>query len=99
MAVLAAAAFLPFLGRPIVFHLLDHLLAQGVTGFVLSDGVFLTALELRQMRIQPEVVVLNGCHLGQVEASNTPARALYDRFGLKTELYRYHYRRQPEAAG
>jgi ribosomal protein S18 acetylase RimI-like enzyme len=31
----------------------------------------------------------------QVEAGNAPARALYDRFGLKTELYRYHYRRQP----
>jgi GNAT superfamily N-acetyltransferase len=31
----------------------------------------------------------------QVEASNAPARALYDRFGLTTELYRYHYRRQP----
>jgi len=35
----------------------------------------------------------------QVEASNTPARALYDRFGLTTELYRYGYRRQLEAAG
>jgi N-acetylglutamate synthase len=33
----------------------------------------------------------------QVEASNTPARALYDRFGLKTELYRYQYWRQPQA--
>jgi N-acetylglutamate synthase len=31
----------------------------------------------------------------QVEAPNTPARTLYDGFGLKTELYRYHYRRQP----
>jgi N-acetylglutamate synthase len=31
----------------------------------------------------------------QVEATNAPARALYDGFGLKTELYRYHYRRQP----
>jgi GNAT superfamily N-acetyltransferase len=31
----------------------------------------------------------------QVEAGNTPARTLYDRFGLTTELYRYHYRRQP----
>lgn len=31
----------------------------------------------------------------QVEAANTPARILYDGFGLKTELYRYHYRRQP----
>jgi GNAT superfamily N-acetyltransferase len=31
----------------------------------------------------------------QVEAGNTPARALYDRFGLTTELYRYRYWRQP----
>jgi ribosomal protein S18 acetylase RimI-like enzyme len=32
----------------------------------------------------------------QVEASNAPAHALYDGFGLKTELYRYHYRRAPD---
>lgn len=31
----------------------------------------------------------------EVEAGNAPARALYDAFGLKTELYRYHYRREP----
>ena len=31
----------------------------------------------------------------EVEAANLSARALYDAFGLKTELYRYHYRRQP----
>ncbi len=31
----------------------------------------------------------------QVDAANTPARALYDRFGIKTELFRYHYRRAP----
>jgi ribosomal protein S18 acetylase RimI-like enzyme len=31
----------------------------------------------------------------QVEAGNAAGRALYDRFGLKTELYRYHYMRQP----
>lgn len=31
----------------------------------------------------------------QVEAANAPARALYARLGLKTELYRYHYRRAP----
>ena len=30
----------------------------------------------------------------QVEAGNTPARALYQSFGL-AELYRYHYRREP----
>jgi len=35
----------------------------------------------------------------QVEAGNAPARTLYDRFGLTTELYHYHYWRQPAAAG
>jgi GNAT superfamily N-acetyltransferase len=34
----------------------------------------------------------------QVEASNMPARALYARFGLTTELYRYRYWREPKAA-
>jgi GNAT superfamily N-acetyltransferase len=29
----------------------------------------------------------------QVVADNAPAKALYDQIGLKTELYRYHYRR------
>jgi N-acetylglutamate synthase len=31
----------------------------------------------------------------EVEAHNAPARALYDAVGLKRELYRYHYRREP----
>jgi N-acetylglutamate synthase len=30
----------------------------------------------------------------EVEAGNTAARALYQAVGLKTELYRYHYRRE-----
>jgi GNAT superfamily N-acetyltransferase len=34
----------------------------------------------------------------EVEAHNAPARALYDAVGLKRELYRYHYRREPAAA-
>jgi N-acetylglutamate synthase len=34
-----------------------------------------------------------------VEAANTPALALYDAVGLKTELYRYHYRRASEPGG
>jgi ribosomal protein S18 acetylase RimI-like enzyme len=33
----------------------------------------------------------------EVEAQNTAALALYDLVGLKTELYRYHYRREPKA--
>ncbi len=35
----------------------------------------------------------------EVEAANLAARALYDGIGLKTELYRYHYRRQPPLPG
>ena len=35
----------------------------------------------------------------QVEAHNAPARALYDAIGLKKELYRYHYRREPANHG
>jgi N-acetylglutamate synthase len=31
----------------------------------------------------------------EVEAGNLPARRLYDAIGLKRELYRYHYRREP----
>jgi predicted GNAT family acetyltransferase len=31
----------------------------------------------------------------QVEATNEAAQALYRSVGLKQELYRYHYRRQP----
>src|ERR1700693_1940552 len=31
----------------------------------------------------------------QVEAGNAPAHALYHRFGVTTELYRYQYRRGP----
>jgi ribosomal protein S18 acetylase RimI-like enzyme len=34
----------------------------------------------------------------QVQADNTPARALYTGFGLTTELHRYHYRRAPVTA-
>jgi N-acetylglutamate synthase len=34
----------------------------------------------------------------EVEAHNAAALALYDRVGVKTELHRYHYRREPKAA-
>ena len=32
----------------------------------------------------------------EVEAGNAAALALYDGIGLKTELHRYHYRREPQ---
>lgn len=32
----------------------------------------------------------------QVEASNAPGLALYERLGLKRDLYGYHYRRAPQ---
>jgi ribosomal protein S18 acetylase RimI-like enzyme len=35
----------------------------------------------------------------EVETRNTAALALYDVIGLKTELYRYHYRREPKTGG
>ena len=33
----------------------------------------------------------------QVMTENAPGRALYHRLGLRTELYQYHYRREPGA--
>jgi N-acetylglutamate synthase len=35
----------------------------------------------------------------EVEAANGPAQALYASVGLKRELYRYHYRREPLPTG
>jgi hypothetical protein len=42
------------------------------TGMLLSDGVLITAAEVRAMEQVPELVFLNCCHLGQV---SEPARA------------------------
>lgn len=42
------------------------------TGVLLSDGVLITAAEVRAMEQVPELVFLNCCHLGQV---SEPARA------------------------
>lgn len=39
-----------------------------VTGMVLGEGIFLTPAEVQQMRRVPEVVFVNCCHLGFVEA-------------------------------
>ena len=40
-----------------------------VTGMVLGEGLFLTPVEIEQMRFVPELVFLNCCHLGQTKGS------------------------------
>lgn len=40
---------------------------QRVSGMVIGDGVFLTPVEVQQMRVVPELVFINCCHLGRVE--------------------------------
>jgi hypothetical protein len=44
---------------------------QPITGMVIGDGAFLTPIEVRQMRQVPELVFINCCHLGRIEAGNT----------------------------
>lgn len=40
---------------------------QRVSGMVIGEGVFLTPVEVQQMRAVPELVFINCCHLGRVE--------------------------------
>lgn len=51
---------------------LPHLDGVKRTGVLLSDGVLITAAEVRAMEQVPELVFLNCCHLGQV---SEPARS------------------------
>lgn len=39
-----------------------------ISGMVIGDNIFLTPVEVRQMRQVPELVFINCCHLGRVEA-------------------------------
>ena len=47
--------------------------AAAVTGMVLGDDVFLTPGEIQQMRAVPELVFINCCHLGRIEAATAGA--------------------------
>lgn len=55
-----------------------HVAAHGVydakhperSGVVLSDGVFLTAMEIAQLRVVPDVVFLNCCHLAEITSTD-----------------------------
>ncbi|HYR03020.1 MAG TPA: CHAT domain-containing protein, partial [Syntrophobacteria bacterium] len=45
---------------------------EPVTGMVIGDRMFLTPIEVRQMRQVPELVFINCCHLGRVETTAAP---------------------------
>ncbi|MHA1158097.1 MAG: GNAT family N-acetyltransferase [Alphaproteobacteria bacterium] len=83
-------------------------LAYGVNhaGMLVIEAV-VTAPDLRRLGLAHAAVsaLLNWGAAGgarhaclQVEANNAPALALYRKLGFATELYRYHYRRQKNAA-
>ena len=57
---------------------------EPVTGMVLGDDIFLTPVEIRQMRKVPEFAFINCCHLGKVK--NTPSEAWKDRHKLAANL-------------
>jgi N-acetylglutamate synthase len=98
LAVPAAFALLSASGQPLA-------LAYGVIhrGLLCYESVICDRLQRRRGYGRRIVAALaawakeNGAHGAclQVEASNLPGRALYDTIGLKREVYRYHYRREP----
>jgi hypothetical protein len=49
----------------------DQLHADGSrrSGVVLSDGLLITAAEIKAMEVVPELVFLNCCHLGQIDVT------------------------------
>lgn len=54
------------------------------TGVILSDGIMLTAAEIGQLEVVPELVFLNCCHLGKT----TPRHSAYNRlaYSISREL-------------
>lgn len=51
---------------------LRHVDGRQRTGVVLSDGLLITAAEIKAMEMVPELVFLNCCHLGQIQAETSP---------------------------
>jgi CHAT domain-containing protein len=49
---------------------LPHVDGQVRSGVLLSDGLLITAAEISAMEVVPELVFLNCCHLGQVDAGD-----------------------------
>lgn len=62
-----------------------------VTGMVIGDDVFLTPVEVQQMREVPELVFINCCHLGRIEPgkpSNERSDYNFIAANLATEFIR-----------
>jgi len=57
---------------------------DAVTGMVLGDDIFLTPVEIRQMRKVPEFAFINCCHLGRIE--DDPQEASDNRHKLAANL-------------
>jgi pimeloyl-ACP methyl ester carboxylesterase len=49
------------------------------SGVLLSDGLMLTAAEIQQMEIVPELVFLNCCHLGQIDGKPVGREVEFNR--------------------
>ncbi|MDH3591155.1 MAG: CHAT domain-containing protein, partial [Planctomycetota bacterium] len=68
----------------------DYVPAGGskpVTGMVLGQGKFLTAVEIQQLPYCPELVFLNCCHLGRTGAGDTGAAPVeYNRLAANLAL-------------
>jgi GNAT superfamily N-acetyltransferase len=98
VALPAAYAEITIEGEPVA-------LAYGIIhrGMLCYESVVTGAQHRRQGHSRRVLAALarwakdNGATMAtlQVEAPNTPARALYHSIGMTTELHRYHYRREP----
>ncbi len=64
-------------GQPLSAESLEktHAPAERITGMVIGNESFLTPVEVRQMRRVPELVFINCCHLGNIEAAPEHVRA------------------------
>ena len=62
--------------------------SAAVSGMVLGEGLYLTPAEVKQMRQVPELVFINCCHLGRIEADQRPLRFNQLAANLATEFIR-----------
>ena len=57
------------------------------TGMVIGEGLYLTSAEVQQMRVVPDLVFLNCCHLGRDDPDNDPEALLRQfRSGLAASI-------------